>query len=214
MAWRVRDMLATCLCSCRRHGDIACRLAIISTNRGSKCKSMHNITLLGPWEHISGLSYTPMTRSHCCRCWNLYIYIKKTSYEYEGNGGSQSLELTETHLRHKGDPLSGSGPRGQISGWRHTLMNRSHCWRWSNTLYMYKEDLLWVWTGWGVSIISTNRGSKCESMHHITFRSMRGIYKAGATPLWPVATVEGAQTLYIYIKKTCYEYELYGGSQS
>jgi hypothetical protein len=26
--------------------------------------------------------------------------------------------------------------------------------------------------------------------------------------------VEGAQTLYIYIKKTCYEYELDGGSQS
>ena len=31
------------------------------------------------------------------------------------------------------------------------------------------------------------------------------------TSLWPVATVEGAQTLYIYIKKSCYEYELDGG---
>ena len=29
-----------------------------------------------------------------------------------------------------------------------------------------------------------------------------------------IATVEGAQTLYIYRKKTCYEYELDGGSQS
>ena len=31
------------------------------------------------------------------------------------------------------------------------------------------------------------------------------------TSLWPVATVEGAQTLYIYLMKTCYEYEPYGG---
>jgi hypothetical protein len=28
------------------------------------------------------------------------------------------------------------------------------------------------------------------------------------------AAVAGAETLYIYIKKTCYEYELDGGSQS
>jgi hypothetical protein len=90
-------------------------------------------------------------------------------------------------------------------------MTRSHGWRWSNTLYIYKEDLLWVWTGWGVSIISTNRDSKCESMQNITLRSMRAYNKAGAKPLWPVATVEGGQTLYIYIKKTCYEYELDGG---
>ena len=32
--------------------------------------------------------------------------------------------------------------------------------------------------------------------------------------LMPVATFEGAKTLYIYVKKTCYEYELDGGSQS
>ena len=29
-----------------------------------------------------------------------------------------------------------------------------------------------------------------------------------------VATAQGAETFYIYIKKTCYEYELDGGSQS
>ncbi len=48
-------------------------------------------SLLGPWEHISGWSYTLMTRSHCWRCSNtLYIYIKKTCYEYELDGGYQS----------------------------------------------------------------------------------------------------------------------------
>ena len=30
----------------------------------------------------------------------------------------------------------------------------------------------------------------------------------------PLVTVEGDETLTIYIKKTCYEYELDGGSQS
>ena len=29
-----------------------------------------------------------------------------------------------------------------------------------------------------------------------------------------LATVAGAETLYIYIKKTCYEYEGHGGPQS
>ena len=89
-------------------------VSIISTNRGSKCESMHNITF-------------------------------------------RSME--------------------HISGWSYTLMTRSHCWRCSNAIYIYKEDLLWVWTVWGVSIISSNRGSKCESMHNITFtfRSMEHI---------------------------------------
>ena len=41
---------------------------------------------------------------------------------------------------------------------------------------------------------------------------MRAYNMAGATPLWPVATVEGAQTLYIYIKQTFYEFELCAGS--
>jgi len=29
-----------------------------------------------------------------------------------------------------------------------------------------------------------------------------------------VATVQGAETFYIYIKKTCYEYEVWVGSQN
>ena len=41
-----------------------------------------------------------------------------------------------------------------------------------------------------------------------------GKYQGVAASLWLVAMVEGAETFYIYIKKTCYEYELDGGSQS
>jgi len=40
-----------------------------------------------------------------------------------------------------------------ISGWGCILMTMSHSWRCCNTLYMYKVDLLWVWSEWGVSII-------------------------------------------------------------
>ena len=64
--------------------------------------------------------------------------------------------------------------------WSYTLMIRSHCWRCSSTLYIYKEDLIWVWTEWGVSIISTNRGSKC-----ITFRSMRAYIRLELHPYDP-----------------------------
>ena len=62
-----------------------------------------------------------------------------------------------------------------------SLWPSSHCWRCWSTLYMYKEDLLWVWTGWGVSITSTNRGSKCESIN-ITLRSHREDIRLGLHP--------------------------------
>ena len=36
-------------------------------------------------------------------------------------------------------------------------------------------------------------------------------YQGVAASLWPVATVVGAETLYICIKKTCYELAVVGG---
>ena len=41
-----------------------------------------------------------------------------------------------------------------------------------------------------------------------------GRYKGVAASLWPIAAVAGAETLYICMKKTCYEYEGNGGPQS
>jgi hypothetical protein len=146
-------------------------VSIISTNRGSKCESMHNITLLGPWEHISGWSYTLMTRCHCWRYSNtLYIYKEDLLWVWTGWG----VSIISTNRGSKCESMHNItllGPWEHISGWSYTLMTRCHCWRCSNTLYIYKEDLLWVLTGWGVSIPSTNRGSKCESMHNITLSS-------------------------------------------
>ena len=54
-----------------------------------------------------------------------YICIKKTCYEYEGNVGPQSKELTETHLLYQQHLLS--APSGQISGCGSILMTGSHC---------------------------------------------------------------------------------------
>ena len=41
-----------------------------------------------------------------------------------------------------------------ISGWGWILMTYSYCSRCWITLYIYKADLLWAWTGWGASIIT------------------------------------------------------------
>ena len=90
--------------------------------------------------------------------------------------------------------------------WRHC----SRCWM---TLYMYEEDLLWVWMVWGVSIMRINRDPP-PTQRRSTLRSQRADTDIRSC-LWPLATVAGAQSLYmICMKKTCYEYEMDVGSQS
>ena len=84
-----------------------------------------------------------------------------------------------------------------------TYSHSSRCWI---ALHMYKEDLLWVWTGWGVLIISTNWESTFCT-HDIHSQVTESKYQAGGASWWPVATVAGAELHYICIKKICYEYE-------
>ena len=85
------------------------------------------------------------------------------------------------------------------------LMTTRNCGRCWNTLYMYEEDLLWVWREWGVSIISTNR--HLPPINNIHSSSPNSSYKAGSASLWPLATVTGAEIHYIYIcmKLICWE---------
>jgi len=47
-----------------------------------------------------------------------------------------------------------------------------------------------------------------------THRSQRQISGCVGILMTTVANVQGAETVYIYIKKTCHEYELDGESQS
>ena len=88
-------------------------------------------------------------------------------------------------------------------------MTRSHGWRWWNTLYIYKEDLLWVWTGWGFLIISTNWESTFCT-HDIHSQVIESKNQGVVASIWPIATVAGAELHYICIKKTCYEISCWG----
>ena len=105
------------------------------------------------------------------------------------------------HLIHQGDPHSGP-IREQILGWDCILMTSSHCCRCWNTLYIYKVDLQWVWTVCRVSIISTHRDQRLHLLHqeHPLSGPREQIlgWDCGIASLWPVATVAGAETLYIY----------------
>jgi hypothetical protein len=85
-------------------------------------------------------------------------------------------------------PTSTTGTvRPSISVWGCILMTTSQSeWCW-NTLFMYKEDLLWVWT-W----------CSCHSLQHETQVDRDPTCKSSKYQLWPLATVAGAETLYIY----------------
>jgi hypothetical protein len=93
-----------------------------------------------------------------------------------------------------------------------TYSRCSKCW---NTLYMYKEDLLWVWREWGAAIIRNNRDPP-PTPRRYTLRSQRTNIRVWRHPydLWPIAAVANVELHYTFIKKTCYEYEGNGGPQS
>ena len=94
-----------------------------------------------------------------------------------------------------------SGPRGQLSGCGGILMTTSLYSRCRIALYMYKEDLIWVWSGWGVSILRTNRDPP-PTPRKSTLRSQvpESRYQVGVASLWPLATAAGAETLYLCMK--------------
>jgi len=111
------------------------------------------------------------------------------------------------------NPLTGL--KGQISGCGCILMTGSHCWRCWIALYMYKEDLLWVWSVWGVwGLNHKNKQRPTSYTNNIHTQVPESKYQGVAASLWPVATVEGAELHYICIKKTCYEYEVCVGGVS
>jgi hypothetical protein len=102
----------------------------------------------------------------------------------------------------QGHPLSGSIER--ISGWCCMLKTTGHCSRCWNTLYMYKEDLIWVWGEWGASNIRTNRDpTPIPTTTTSTIHSQvpEGRYKGVVVSLWPLETVVGAETLLFIYKE-------------
>jgi hypothetical protein len=87
-----------------------------------------------------------------------------------------------------------------LSGWGCILMTTSQSRRCWNTLYMYEEDLLWVW---GVCLnhnLQHITSEKPSELPTTTTLPLQEQYQAGAASLWPdVAIVAGWNTFYIYI---------------
>ena len=84
---------------------------------------------------------------------------------------------------------------------------------------MYKEDLLWVWSVWGVLIIRNSRTPWQNQVNHLLYLWLwtvrLSIYQVEShlASLWPVAAEAGADTHYICMKKTCNQYEVWDWSQ-
>ena len=94
-----------------------------------------------------------------------------------------------------------------------TTGHSRRCW---NTIYMYEEDFLWVWSGWGFSIICNSR-TPWQNQENILlswFYLSQEQISAGSLSSWPLATIERTKTLYMCIIKTSYEYAVGGMPQS
>ena len=117
---------------------------------------------LHPYDHCS----------HCSRCWNLlYIYKEDLPWVWTGWGVSIISTNRDSYLKSKHNILRSLGAYINIRPELHSYDHRSHCSRCWNLLYIYKEDLLWVWSVGGVSDIRTNRDPPPIYQQH--FRSQR-----------------------------------------
>jgi hypothetical protein len=94
----------------------------------------------------------------------------------------------------------------------------------AETLYICMEPI-WIWYEYevdGFPQSQPNTHYKCRPHTHtpttastMTMTVSQSIlYQAGDASIWLPAAVEGAETLYICMMKTCYEYEVGGVQQS
>jgi hypothetical protein len=94
-------------------------------------------------------------------------------------------------------------------------MTASHSWRLLNTFYRYEVNLVWVWSGWEITIISY-----CMSPVRTPLRILRPsptfrvMVWYGVAPLRLPTTYKAWQTLFICMKWIWYEYAWDERSQS
>jgi hypothetical protein len=96
----------------------------------------------------------------------------------------------------------------QISVWGCIHMTTSHK-KGIETLYIYvwrKPATIWVWLAWGAAIIwySMIQAWTEWTPPLIFFPLSQSRYQVGVASIWLPATIEGIETLYICMKKTCY----------
>jgi hypothetical protein len=123
---------------------------------------------------VGGVSTHSLTASY--RVWQAhYTCMKCIWYEFEVDEKSQSYPTATACPQwesHSESYNPTTGHREQITGWSCILMTCSCCSRCWIALYMYEEDLLWVWSEWGASIIRTNRDPP-PTPRRSTLRSQR-----------------------------------------
>jgi hypothetical protein len=92
-------------------------------------------------------------------------------------------------------------------------MPTSHNRRCGNTIYMYEDNLLWVWSRWGASIItcsmiqSKTKSKRISNNSHWAVRP--SIYQVRVGSLWPLATVN---TIYMYEDNLLWVWSRWGAS--
>ena len=148
--------------------------------------------------------------------------MTKTCYEYEVGGTPQRLPTTWSKWETKWISYdlrlpSGLWDQAYIRLELHlTVSCNIKCW---NTLYMYEEDQMWVWSGSGASIISELMLQAKDQVNRLLLplwlRVQAYRYQVvEAASLRPLAAIERAEMYYIYMTKTCYEYEVGGTPQT
>jgi hypothetical protein len=94
--------------------------------------------------------------------------------------------------------------------WCCGIMTTIHGWRLLNTLYRYEVNLVRVWRGWEVAIISYSM-SPVRNPHRILPQAahpFRVMVWYGVVALWLPAMVEGFQTLSMGIMMKCIKSEV------
>ena len=97
-----------------------------------------------------------MTTSHSRRCWNtIYMYDVDLTWVWSGWGvQNHNLQHITSKKQIESPTTTTETVRpiihqvGVASSWPLSTVEAAE------TLYMYDEDLLWVWSGWGAPIIS------------------------------------------------------------
>jgi hypothetical protein len=170
-------------------------------------------------EQISVWGWNNMTASHKKRYWNtLYMYKDDLLGVWRARGVTiiiYSLIQVRNRVNHLDSANSTSLPE-QISVWGCIHMNASHNRRYWNTLYMNKDNLLWVWQARGAAIIFDSLIQVRNPVNHLLLilHLSQSRYQCGIVSIWLPATIECIETLCICMKTTWYEYEAGGVPQS
>ena len=150
-------------------------------------------------------------------CQTPFICMKWIWYEYAGDGRSQSYPTACPQWEIHSKSYNPARPFGAMV-WYGVVANMTAChgWRLLNTFCRYEVNLVWVWSGWEVPIISYSM-SPVRTPLRILLPSplpFGVMVWYGVAPLRPPTTYKAWQTLSLCMKWIWYEYEVDRRAQS